>query len=498
MRRLSPKSTLVLCPMTSVSGSPTRLDLDEVLKGIDAATQRQYKDKDGRHYTDISIRKLRSWHDKLTEATQSAENNEFFIGELAKYKDMLTDLTTAADAHQNRVKHLEQKMSDQTKDYNKAIAHNVKTVNELQSLLAKKKAQLIEADAAKTETIAALKAAEAMLEQPEAKFLPEKAKLMQEEISALRADLKHANDISAFEKAEISSLNKQIDSVSKTKAGYKKQLDDAVAELSTYKKQVAASRNLNVEMFNIEEVSFDDLVTKFGTAGVDKLRKVLDIQTFDVRGRISALTGFFHVVGDRVTTRFKPMVGILRHALDILKNGTGTLVAVLAPWVNLIVKDIVCLQIKGPRFYRTDLEMRIKQVKAIPFAATPTAKLAAAQNPAEHSWKERLRSRAKDMRAKIDWFKEKMASIFHITSRYAGIALGRVKTASSVAGKIAVRSTALILLPLAFIADVYANAHSAVTRWFYSKTKAKAYTRPASFQDDVEEVLFVAEHDKEE
>ena len=484
--------------MTSVSGSPSRLDLDEVLKGIEAATQRQYKDKDGRHYTDISVRKLRSWHERLTLAIQQADDNQLFVGELEKYKGMLTELTGAVDAHKAHVAELEKKLATQQNDYNKAIAHNVKTVNELQSLLAERKARLVESEAAKIETIAALKAAEAQLQQPEAKFLPEKAKLMQEEISALRGDLAHANELSGKEKVEISALNKQIDSALKLKASYKQQLDDAKIELSTYKKQIAASRNLNVELFNIDEVSFDDLVVKFGTHGVEKLRKVLDIQTFDVRGRISALTGFFHVVGARTQATLKPMVGILRHALDILKNGSSTLIAVLAPWVNLIVKDIVCLQIKGPSFYRTDLEMRVKQVKALPFTAPAAEKIAATQNPTEPGWRERLRSRAEDLKTKTAWFKTKMDEVFSTTIGIMVRAFGKIKVTTSKAGVVAVRLTALCALPIAFVFDVYTAVERKVSSWFRRKAKQHAYTRPESLVEDVEEVLFVAQHDKEE
>nr|UBK24764.1 hypothetical protein [Nigrospora sphaerica fusarivirus 1] len=411
---------------------------------------------------------------------------------------MLTELTGSAEAHKAKVAELEKKLTAQQNDYNKAIAHNVKTVNELQSLLAERKAKLVESEAAKTETIAALKAAEAQLLQPEAKFLPEKAKLMQEEIAALRGDLAHANDISAKEKAEISALNKQIDSALKLKASYKQQLDDVKIEFSTYKKQVAASRNLNVELFNVDEVSFDDLVVKFGDHGVQKLRKVLEIETFDVRGRISALTGFFHVVGAKTQATLKPMVGILRHALDILKNGSSTLIAVLAPWVNLIVKDIVCLQIKGPSFYRTDLEMRIKQVKALPFAAPAAEKIAATQNPTEPGWRERLRSRAKDLKEKTSWFKTKIDQLFSTTIGVGVRAFGRIKGASSKVGVVLVRLTMLCALPFAFVFDVYTAIERKASSWFHRKAKQHAYTRPESLVEDVEEVLFVAQHDKEE
>jgi hypothetical protein len=321
---------------------------------------------------------------------------------------------------------------------------------------------------------------------------------MQEEISALRGDLTHANEISAREKAEISALNKQIDSALKLKASYKQQLDDVKVEFSTYKKQIAASRNLNVEMFNIDEVSFDDLVVKFGTHGVEKLKKVLGTQTYDVRGRISALTGFFHVVGSKTQTTLKPMVGVLRHALDIIKNGSTTLLAVLAPWVNLIVKDIVCLQIKGPSFYRTDLEMRIKQVKALPFATPAAEKIAAAKNPTEPGWRERLRTRAKELKEKTSWFKTKMSEIFQVTKTYGGVALGKIKSAAGKTATIAFRLTALCALPFAFVFDVYTAVERKASSWFHSKTKKHAYTRPESLVEDVEEVLFVAEHDKEE
>jgi len=361
--------------MATQKVSDNKVDLTEVLNSIRTATSQQYKDKDGVPYSTVPIKRLKGWLLDLESFCAMSNDKDATSMALQEARDQVTALMHAAAGRESRMAELEDLVRANDKARAAAAAEQAKSIAALRAKIASETVERAELEKTKAETIKALAAAEKARAQPEAKYSPDTASALTKEVHGLKDDLRACDERLARTRAALSASNVALDSAHKIVAAKTKALEEAKAEQAIFVKQLAAARLGNVDLFLEEDVDYAKLELVFGATGVAKLKKVLAIQSWDVRGRIQALTGFFANATKASQTRFAAFVKMLNYALDVLKTSTTTWVAILAPWVNVILKDIVMFELKPVSVYRTDLKAKIDAVKAIGPGASAGAKL---------------------------------------------------------------------------------------------------------------------------
>jgi len=242
------------------------------------------------------------------------------------------------------------------------------------------------------------------LKQPENLFEPESARVLHKEIKGLQDDIRLANDLKASNTATLAITRSDLDKAYKELASHKKELEAAQTDAANFKRQLGAARSGVHELFTKDEINMELLESTFGKKGIEKLQQVLSVPVFDARGRISKLTGFVTVVSKGAHKVLSPLLEILEKAFKLIKEQGTSWVAILAPWVNIIVKDIVTLDVQEMKIYRFDLENRIKHAGLQPRSSSINEKIApevanGSKRTKRKSWKFILNSRLE--RAKL-------------------------------------------------------------------------------------------------
>lgn len=366
-----------------------KVDLNEVLNQVEEATRMTFKDNEGNSYSSVFTKDLRKWSVAIHEATKDLQGSGVAEKALLAAKDDITQLMKDSEKKDFKIRELkdlvanaEKAAENQRKERKKEIAKANEEVIFLQS-------QLTDAELSKAATAKALKDAEASLKSPEAKFIPEEAQALHEEVKNLRSELLTANDMIAQAKVGLRKANVDLDILRKEAASKDALVIEAKTQLSTFKKQIEAAKVAGVSEIDLNDIDHDRLLVAFGSKGVEKLKAVLDIPSFDVRGRVQKLMGFFATISKTVSKTFGAMSKVLEHALDILKARTTTWTAILLPWVNGLVKDMVFMKLKSAKEYRLELERITTSVKARLPSAPLKEKLQAGKKAATgNSWKE--------------------------------------------------------------------------------------------------------------
>jgi len=351
--------------MATEQASNSKVDLTEVLNSIRTAAAQQYKDKDGVPYCTVPIKRLKGWLLDLESFCALSNDKDATSRALQEARDSVTALMHAAAGRESRMAELEDVIAANDKARALAAAEQAKSIAALKAKIATETVNRTELEKSKAETIKAIAAAERARSSPEAKFSPDTASALAKELGGLKNDLKECDARLAQTRAALGASNVALDSAHKIVAAKTRALEEAKAEKAIFVKQLAAARLGNVDLFLEEDVDYAKLELVFGATGVAKLKKVLSIQSWDVRGRIQALTGFFANASKSSQTRFAAFVKMLNYALDVLKTSASTWVAILAPWVNVILKDVVMFELKPVAVYRTDLKAKIDAVKAL-------------------------------------------------------------------------------------------------------------------------------------
>jgi len=268
------------------------------------------------------------------------------------------------------------------------------------------------------------------LKSPEARFDPDAAKAMHTEVKGLQSDIAQAADEIAESRAELSSVRAELDKTHKETAAFKRKFEDAQAEASNFKKQLAAASALNVDSFNVEDLDFEELEAMFGQRGIAKLREVLAVPNFDVRGRLQRLQGFFSVITQSTWKSLKPFLQLIETALEKLRGSGSKWVAVLAPWVNMLLKDLVLMDMKDLKHYRSDLQLRIDTVLKADPSASLKEKLRT-QPVDKRTWKSTLKTR--QQRFYTAWNHAK-ASLSRFSSHVGHVVGQSISTVTNVVG----------------------------------------------------------------
>jgi len=420
--------------MTTI-GDQSNVDLNEVLKQIQQATASQYKDADGKPYTHVSIQKLRHWFLSLEQAKTSASGVWEIEKALTEAKDQVQLLMKAAESKDLRLQELRDLVANAEKALKSTVAEHASSIAKLKQSRDHAISQHKEAQAASTATAKALAEARAALKDPKAKFVPEEAVKLAREVKDLETDLADANAMIAAANADKAKFCTQLDQTHKLVAAKTRELDETKAELSAFTKRLAAARLGNAELFNLEDIDYERLKVVFGEQGLAKLRLVLGVETWDVRGRIQKLTGFFAATGRTLAAKMQAFVKLMTHALDVLKTSSTVWTAVLAPWVNTLIKDIVMLELKPVAVYRIDLETKIKAVKAAGPAAGFKIKLAAASGTSKGlTWAEVAKARRERVSHLLKGLKTKINAL---TKRIKAFARSAYKRFTAKSRKIA-------------------------------------------------------------
>jgi len=380
--------------MATEQASTSKVDLTEVLNSIRTAASQQYKDKDGVPYSTVPIKRLKGWLLDLESFCAMSNDRDATSRALQDARDSVTALMHAAAGRESRMAELEDIVAANDKARAKAASEQARSIAALKAKIASEQIVRAELEKSKAETIKAIEAAERARSAPEAKFSPDVASALAQELSGLKSDLKECDARMAQTRAALNASNVALDSAHKIVAAKTRALEDAKAEKAIFVKQLAAARLGNVDLFLEEDVDYAKLELVFGATGVAKLKKVLSIQSWDVRGRIQALTGFFANASKSSQTRFAAFVKMLNYALDVLKTSATTWVAILAPWVNVILKDVIMFELKPVAVYRTDLKAKIDAVKALGPGVSAGVKLHRATNTTERlTWGDVARKR---------------------------------------------------------------------------------------------------------
>nr|WQB68776.1 chromosome segregation protein [Phomopsis asparagi Fusarivirus 1] len=392
--------------MSTTSRQETPVDLNEVFEQIKQSGQRTFTDKDGNKYCSVYESRLRQWAMALVAAKKDMDTLPITARALQQARDEVASLVAASERKDLKLQELKDLAANAEKAAKTQRAAHQKEIAETKKSLQDAKDRFANANAAKADTAKALLEAEKRLKDPQAKFIPEEALALQREVKGLRSDLELANAAMATERTNQHTLNKQIDALYKAAAGKDKELEDARRELSDFKKQLAAAQQLNADDLDLDAIDYDGLHLAFGARGVEKLKAVLAIPAWDVRGRIQRLTGFFHVAASHASKTFFAMVDVLDHALSLVRDKSSSWAGVIFPWVNGLLKDIVFFQLKPVKMYRLELESMIEAVKAKMPAETLTEKVDAAKTRRQdpRSWQERLDARKADIKAKLSAF----------------------------------------------------------------------------------------------
>jgi len=380
--------------MATEQASNSRVDLTEVLNSIRTAASQQYKDKDGVPYSTVPIKRLKGWLLDLESFCAMSNDKDATSHALQEARDSVTALMHAAAGRDSRMAELEDIIAANDKARAQTASEQAKSIAALKSKIASETILRAELEASKADTIKAIAAAERARSAPEAKFSPDTASALAKELGDLKSDLKECDARLAQTRAALGASNVALDSAHKIVAAKTRALEEAKAERAIFVKQLAAARLGNVDLFLEEDVDYAKLELVFGASGLAKLKKVLSIQSWDVRGRIQALTGFFANASKSSQTRFAAFVKMLNYALDVLKTSTSTWVAILAPWVNVILKDVIMFELKPVAVYRTDLKAKIDAVRALGPSASTGVKLQKSESTVKRStWGDVARAR---------------------------------------------------------------------------------------------------------
>lgn len=438
--------------MSTTSATSKQVGLSEVLKSIENASKSTFKDKSEKAYAPIYTSSLREWSLAILAASKDADSMPVIKDALQKAKDELAVLTKASEAKDLELQRLKDLVVNAEKAAKAQKAQDHKQISGLKISLEAAKGRKADAEKVRDELTVALSDAKSKLTSPEAKFLPEEASLLRGSIAGLEHQLQAAKDAVASERALVSELNRNSDLLYKEVAAKERELSEAKADLANFKKQLAAARLQNHDLFNREDLDFEALTLAFGAKGVEKLKRVLDIPSFDVRGRVQKLTGFFSTVAKTTSKTFFAMIDVLDHALDVLKQKTGSWASVLFPWVNGILKDIVFCDLKPVSFYRKELENILAAVKAQMPTASVGVKLHAAQKAStkRRSWEENAYIAIADANDAVNNFGKKFKELLVTSARFsrsvAGLTLntgvGLLSRATSAIGH-GVKSVAL-------------------------------------------------------
>lgn len=373
-------------PMAQNTAS-VKEDLNEVLESIHNASRRQYKDEDGVPYCSVTIKKLRHWYLALETAIKESSDAKTLSAALVDAQTEVKGLMEAAKATELKNTELRDLVANAEKEKAAILKTHSTMLKKLKDDLAATQRHDAEIRKAKLDTAVALQKANYELSSPTAKFDPDTAAKLSAEARKLQEDLHTANEQIALNRATQASLNKEIDALHKQVAAKEKLVEEAKANNAKFVRQLAAARSGNVDNFDPDELDYEKLKIMFGEAGLAKLRAVLEVGSWDVRGRIQRLTGFFSTIAKTTSKQYHSFAKLVTHALEVLKTSSSVWSAVLAPWVNSLLKDIVLLDIKPVQFYRLDLEAKIAAVKALPATVTQRERLAAASGTSKSlSW----------------------------------------------------------------------------------------------------------------
>lgn len=441
------------CPMASSQNTIVQPDLNEVLTSIDDTMRKTYKNKEGTVYCAIGVSLLRKWHGQVSAAIQVGPDKELETA-LTSAKDTVAELIIAAENKDKTIKELQASVDEAKKRTEKVQSDLAITIKGLQAERTSANLRLKEALEAKAATSKALVDAEQQLKSSAAKYDPGVALELSKEVSGLKDDLSCAHSAIATCKAQIAELNKTIDLKSKESAQQGRELEVAKTNLSNFSKQLSAAKHGNWELFEQDSLKLEDLRVTLGPVAFAKLQEVMATPAWDVRGRIQRLQGYFTVFAKGINRKWRAMIGILKHALELLKESSATWSAVLAPWTNLLIKDLVTFNLMSVEYYRTDLQQRLNTAKSLGSSATMIDKARAHNEPERRTWAEIARARAnttqslvQKMKARANerWMRLKAiaARAANVMRKASAIAWGTIKRATSTVRGAALRVSAL-------------------------------------------------------
>lgn len=374
--------------MSAKATTTPKPDLNEVLKSIQSALSTVYKDSEGKPYCALGTSRLHNWVVAVESAIASEGATEELRAALLATRGQLSTLSGAVAAKDKRISNLQAAVQVAGAELTTFKKDHDVMIKDARAALATYKAEAEDAQKSLAATSAALVEAEKALKSPAAKFDPTTASELAEEVRGLMKDKEFAHNQYAQARAHTAAANKDLDKALKENAALETKVQNAKAELAIFRKQMAAAKASNVDAFTIDDIDMEKLELAFGKSGVEKLKLVLDTGAWDVRGRIQKLTGFFHVIAMKVAKKYSQFGDILKHALEILRNGSGAWVAILAPWVNDLLKDIVLLRVQPAKTYRLELQKRIEAVKCLPDSSSYSQKKAAAPPSSRPTWRE--------------------------------------------------------------------------------------------------------------
>lgn len=350
-------------------------NLNEMQQSINDAMRHTWKSKEGHTYTSVPVRRMRSWLFHLESATKDSELLDETKLLLAESKDQVIELLAASEAHTRKVKSLEADVATAQAAADKSRKANMALLNERDTALRAATAAKEAAAEAKVATAKALKEAEVALKQPAAKFDPDSASALQGELVGLRQDLALADDEIARAKSAERECNVEIDRLHKANAALDRSVKDAQKELTSHMSAVKGTSRDVYELFEADEINVDTLKLAFGERAFERLQEAILKGPFDPKGRIGRLQSFFSMIGNSIHKEYKAYMKLLQRTFDEFKSTSANWVAIIGPWVNSLLKDIVMMDIKSILYYRTDLEVRMQSVKLLPPTATLSEKV---------------------------------------------------------------------------------------------------------------------------
>lgn len=355
--------------------------LSEILAGIEACSKRVYRDSDGNVLTDVKIDLLTKWAAALMDFKADASNPDVMKKQIEEAYEKVNSLSEAHERFNAERTSLQKAVKEAEKRSKELEAENAELIAHHKVRLAEAKADLAEAQQSKVESAKALAEAERALKRPAGIYDPDEASELGAEIKALREDIIQADKIVAAAKAVVSSSSKELDVLHKAVAERKLDLTTARSKKAKLEAKVIGASKEIIDDFKHGDIDFTAIKVAFGSAGLAKLREVLDTEAADTKGRIARLVRFFDAWSSYGAARAKHYVGLVKHAYDIGITTSSTWSAVVGPWINGIIKDICTLKLRTASMYRHELNVRVAGVLPAP-KADPIAKKVQTSNAA--------------------------------------------------------------------------------------------------------------------
>jgi len=413
----------------------TRLGLNEVLGQIQSAKGKVYKDsKSQERYCEVPTNAITKWSIAIKEAADQFSDLDEVKSELNTARKTLTDMAEAGRARERRYAEVKHKFDTNQRIFDSAAKNAEKEVNGLKEQRDNAIKAAKEAEMDKQASLAALKAAQDQINSPESRYDPDVAVQLRNEIAGLKSDVKAAQDQLAHQRASETDANKRLDQAHKELAKKRKDMEEHKIELARLRREAMASKTGVVELFDHEDLDEDTLRLRLGKKAYDKLLHVLNLPASDVRGRVGKFIGFFATAGETLDVKMKGMINVMTKALDLLKTEGKTFIAVVGPWVNSLLKDIVSLQLKTVKFYRLDLEARVSVIKLTVPRGTLKEKVKASNDvsTSDKSWREVAAERRERVKDLLSHFKLSAAARYASAKRMFVNAWASVKTKSKI------------------------------------------------------------------